>query len=108
MRIVSQTERVVRLIGYALLLVLGLSLQPSALHAQPQAVGDSTVVNDSGKIPITTRDYNNEEIEMADAWRANGKIYVVIAVIVSLLIGLVLFLVLLERRVNKLEKELKD
>ncbi len=40
--------------------------------------------------------------------RSNGKIYVVIGVLISIFIGLVLFMVIMERRLKKLEKELNE
>lgn len=40
--------------------------------------------------------------------RSNGKIYVVIGVIVSIFVGFVLFMLIMERRLKKLEKELKE
>ncbi|MCB2409931.1 CcmD family protein [Hymenobacter lucidus] len=46
--------------------------------------------------------------EMADALRQNGKIYVVVAVIAVVLAGLLAFLISLDRKVGRLEKELKD
>jgi len=45
------------------------------------------------------------EIDMADKMRADGKIYVVVAVLSIVFAGIILFLVRLERRLNKLEKE---
>jgi hypothetical protein len=44
---------------------------------------------------------------MADAMRQNGKIYVVIAVILTILAGLILYLVRIDRRLSQLEKENK-
>lgn len=46
--------------------------------------------------------------EMADTMRSNGKIYVVVAVCLTLLIGLFLYMVRVERMVRKLEKENKN
>lgn len=46
----------------------------------------------------------NNIVEMADGLRANGKIYVVVAVLVTILIGIVLYLVRLDRKIKKLEK----
>jgi hypothetical protein len=37
--------------------------------------------------------------------RSNGRIYVVVAVMVTILIGLILYLVRLDRKISKLEKE---
>ncbi|HEY8387197.1 MAG TPA: CcmD family protein [Parasegetibacter sp.] len=42
--------------------------------------------------------------EMADVMRSNGKIYVVVAVILTILIGLFFYLIRLEKKINKLEK----
>ena len=44
------------------------------------------------------------DVEMADGMRAEGKIYVVVAVILTVLTGLILYLFTLDRKVNKLEK----
>ena len=43
--------------------------------------------------------------EMADAMRANGKIYVVVAVILTIFAGIILYLVRLDRKITKLEKQ---
>ena len=44
--------------------------------------------------------------QMADALRNDGKIWVVITVISIIFISLVIFLILLERKLNKLEKQI--
>ena len=43
--------------------------------------------------------------EMADALRANGKIYVVVAVILTIFAGIILYLIRLDRKITKLEKQ---
>ncbi len=43
-------------------------------------------------------------VEMADTMRSEGKIYVVIATITIVFIGLAIFLFSIDRRVKKLEK----
>ena len=45
------------------------------------------------------------EVEMADAMRANGKIYVVVAVLCIIFIGIVIYLINIDRKVSKLEKQ---
>ena len=50
---------------------------------------------------------NPADIEMADQLRADGKIYVVVAVVTVMLIGIFIFLFLLDRKMSRLEKELK-
>lgn len=44
-------------------------------------------------------------IEMDDALRANGKIYVVIAIICIIFAGLAIYLFTIDRRLKKIEKE---
>lgn len=48
-----------------------------------------------------------QEIEMADKMRAEGKIYVVVAVLSIILIGLFIYLISIDKKVGKLEKEIK-
>lgn len=43
--------------------------------------------------------------EMADAMRANGKIYVVVAVVGIIFAGIVIYLISIDRKLKKLEKE---
>ena len=49
----------------------------------------------------------NDEIQMAGLLYENGKIYLVVLVLVTIFAGIILFLVSLERRLNKLEKKHK-
>jgi CcmD family protein len=51
---------------------------------------------------------DNEAIEMADALRASGKIYVVVLVVTVILTGLIVYLIRLDKKVSKLEKEVKN
>ena len=45
------------------------------------------------------------DVEMADTMRSNGKIYVVFAVSLVILVGIFLYLIRLDRKVSRLEKE---
>ncbi len=49
-----------------------------------------------------------DQPEMADALRASGKIYVVVLVIVIILSGLLAYLVRLDGKVSRLERELEE
>jgi ABC-type amino acid transport system permease subunit len=60
------------------------------------------------KVEITERDYDNQTVEMADQFRADGKIYVVVAVIATVLGGLAVYLFALDRQIGRLEKMTKD
>lgn len=44
-------------------------------------------------------------VEMADTLRSNGKIYVVVVCIVIILLGLLVYLFSLDRRLKKIEKK---
>lgn len=52
--------------------------------------------------------YAQKPVEMADAFRSNGKIYVVLLVICTIFAGIILFLVYLERKIKKLEQNQKS
>ncbi len=45
------------------------------------------------------------EVEMADALRANGKIYVVVIIACIVFAGIAAYLIHLDRKIGKLEKE---
>jgi hypothetical protein len=42
--------------------------------------------------------------EMADAMRSNGKIYVVVLVLATIFAGIIVYLVRLDRKITKIEK----
>lgn len=46
-------------------------------------------------------------VEMADALYQSGKIYVVITVIAVIFIGIIVYMILLDKKISRLEKELK-
>ncbi|TAE68074.1 MAG: CcmD family protein [Bacteroidetes bacterium] len=49
-----------------------------------------------------------QKVEMADLMRADGKIYVVVATLLVILLGFFWYLWQTDRKITKLEKELKD
>lgn len=78
------------------LLFLGLQL--------PVLAQDSTAKVNPEKIKISAQDYANQQVEMADAFRADGKIYVVVAVILVILGGIFIYLFMLDKKIAALEK----
>ena len=48
------------------------------------------------------------EIEMADVMFENGKIYVVITVLCTVFIGLVIYTIIIDRRLSRFEKEINE
>ncbi|MBL0357417.1 MAG: CcmD family protein [Chitinophagaceae bacterium] len=48
---------------------------------------------------------SDKPVEMADLMRSNGKIYIVVAICLTILIGLFLYVWNVDRKISKLEKE---
>ena len=48
---------------------------------------------------------DGKPVAMADVMRSNGKIYVVVAICLTILIGLFLYVWNVDRKISKLEKE---
>lgn len=55
---------------------------------------------------LYAQDMNNPE--MADVMRSEGKIYVVVAILVIIFAGLIAYLVALDRKLTRLEKKITD
>lgn len=49
-----------------------------------------------------------QTVEMADTFRADGKIYVVVAVLSLVLLSLIGYLVSIDRKISKIEKEINN
>ena len=47
-----------------------------------------------------------QDAEMADGMRANGKIYVVVGIILIVLVGLVVYLFTMDKKLTRIEKQL--
>ncbi len=48
-----------------------------------------------------------QEVEMADTMRSEGKIYVVVAIALLILAGLIGYLVVIDRKATRLEQKLE-
>ncbi|WP_246853535.1 CcmD family protein [Rufibacter aurantiacus] len=59
-------------------------------------------------IEYTSQDKAASDPEMADVMRQDGKIYIVVAVLVSILLGILFYLISLDRKIGKLERELRQ
>jgi len=49
-----------------------------------------------------------QDAQMADVMRSEGKIYVVVAIILVIFLGLIGFLIFTDRKVSNLEKRVRD
>lgn len=47
-------------------------------------------------------------VEMADVMRSNGKIYIVVAICLTILAGLFIYVFSLDRKISKFEKSNKE
>ncbi len=53
---------------------------------------------------ISLVSYAQQKVEMADAMRTNGKIYVVVAVCTTILTGLFIYVFYLDKKISRFEK----
>ena len=58
------------------------------------------------KYKITENDYTNKNVDMADMMRENGKIYVVVGVIVIIFLGLTFYAIRIDRKLSKIEGDI--
>ena len=65
----------------------------------------TTILFSSSVLMIQAQEAAGQKSVMADLMRNNGKIYVVIAVMLTILTGLIGYMIRLDRKINKLEKE---
>ncbi len=56
---------------------------------------------------LTAQTSSIESETMADLMRSNGKIYVVVAVVATILIGLIAYMIRVDKKISTLEKDLK-
>jgi CcmD family protein len=49
-----------------------------------------------------------QDVEMADSLRSEGKIYIVVGVLLIIFAGIVLYLINIDKKVSKLEKEIRN
>lgn len=50
----------------------------------------------------------NQDIEMADKLRSDGKIYVVVGCVLVVLAGMIFYLITIDRKVSRLEQQYKS
>ena len=50
----------------------------------------------------------DDKVEMADVMRSNGKIYIVVTICLTILVGLFLYVFTIDRKISKFEKSNKE
>jgi type VI protein secretion system component VasF len=48
----------------------------------------------------------SQDVEMADGLRSEGKIYVVVGILLLIVVGMITYLVVIDRKASRLEKKL--
>ena len=66
------------------------------------------VLTAHGEVQNARQDYSASQVEMADQFRADGKIYVLTGIILIILFGTVVYLIVIDRKVSRLEQELRN
>lgn len=57
---------------------------------------------------VSSLSFGQSGIEMADVMRSNGKIYVVVAVAAVVMLGILIYMVVLDRKISSLEKKIEN
>ena len=57
---------------------------------------------------VSTMVNAQDQVEMADTMRSEGKIYVVVAIVLVIFIGLIIYLVTMDRKITRIEKRLTE
>ena len=83
-----------------LFLALTLFINNAAIAQTPQSAGDETVMVEANS--------NVADVEMADQLRRDGKIYIVVGCVLVVLAGVLFYLVSIDRKVGRLEKQFKS
>ena len=58
-------------------------------------------------LPVLSQDGSGQSL-VGETMRSSGRIYVVVAVMLTILAGLIVYLARLDRKIGKLEKEMKQ
>jgi len=56
----------------------------------------------------TTAFAQDDKVEMADVMRSNGKIYIVVTICLTILVGLFFYVFTLDRKISKFEKSNRE
>ncbi|RNI33194.1 hypothetical protein EFA69_01905 [Rufibacter immobilis] len=72
---------------------------PAAAQSAPEQM---STVEFSSQAPAASQP------EMADVMRQDGKIYIVVVVLVSVLLGVLFYLINLDKKIGRLERELRQ
>lgn len=58
-------------------------------------------------LPVSAMAQDSNAVSMADKFRSDGKIYVVVAVIFTIFLGIIIYLFTIEKKIKKIEQNQK-
>ena len=58
----------------------------------------------AGCLILSCAAFSQDNVEMADGMRSSGKIYVVVAVCLTILIGLFIYVFMIDKKISRFEK----
>ena len=58
----------------------------------------------AGCLFLSCAAFAQDKVEMADSMRSSGKIYVVVAVCLTILIGLFIYVFMIDKKISRFEK----
>jgi len=80
------------------------SIFTRSIKAKTSVLFAFILIHAFGIAQATTETASSQPVQMADGLRSSGKIYVVVAVLLTVLLGLFLYLFRLDKKISKLEK----
>ena len=95
---------------FILLSLTGLAQAQSAAAVDTVQTTQTTAAKEQQPEPVSapenqpTPAADEKPAEMADTMRANGKIYVVVLVLATIFAGIIIYLIRLDRKITKFEK----
>jgi hypothetical protein len=72
------------------------------------SMGSGALAQNEGETTIAVEGRPGMPVEMADALHENGKIYIVVGVLLIILLGLLVYLFITDRKVSRLEKRINN
>lgn len=71
-------------------------------------VTQAQTTGDGAERVMVEANAGNNQIEMADQLRKDGKIYVVVGCVLVVLAGMIFYLISIDKKVSRLEKQYKN
>jgi hypothetical protein len=71
-------------------------------------MNNAGLAQDNGESVLVEANAAPQSVEMADRMRQDGKIYVVVGCVLVVLAGMIFYLIAIDKKVSRLEKQARD